>query len=72
MVVFSGSRLASEIRNEPLAGDADTKFNAANYIESINAAVFPDSSGNGIYTTVTANDIMYCLTTASPLTVVPC
>ncbi len=72
MVVFSGSREPGEVRNEPIAGDADTKFNAANYINNINAAVFPDNGGNGVYTSVTVNDIMYCLTTASPPIAEPC
>lgn len=72
MVVFSGSRQAGQIRNEPVAGDADSKFNVANYMENGNEGNFPDLTGNSIYTTAASNDIMYCLTTASPPTVVQC
>jgi hypothetical protein len=72
MVVFSGSRQTGEVRNEPLAGDIDTKFDVRNYIENVNATKFPDLTGNGLYTTATSNDIMYCLTTASPPAVVTC
>jgi hypothetical protein len=72
MVVFSGFRQPGETRNEPLAGDADTKSDVSQYIENTNAALFPDLSGSGNYTATTSNDIMYCLTTASPPTAVPC
>jgi len=78
LVVFGGSRQLGITRNEPIAGDVNTKYYAANYIEGVNADNFPDLSGNGNYTTATittpetAKDIMYCLTTASPPTVTPC
>jgi len=72
MVVFSGFRQPGETRNEPLAADIDTKSDVTQYIENANAVIFPDLSGNGNYTTTTSNDIMFCLTTASPPTAVPC
>jgi len=73
MVVYAGSRQGAQMRNGPVGSDADTKFNVANYMENGNEAVFPDPTGSGIYaTTGGTNDIMFCLTTASPPEVVAC
>lgn len=72
MVVYAGSRLGAQSRNGPVGGDADTKFDVANYMENGNEAVFPDMAGNGVYTTAGTNDVMFCLTTDSPPAVMAC
>ena len=72
MVVFAGPRQAGQIRNEPVAGDADTKFNVANYMENGNQAIFPDAAGNGAYSTAATNDIMFCLSATLPPVAVTC
>jgi hypothetical protein len=71
-VIFANTRQGGQVRDEPIGGDADTKFNVNNYMDNGNGANFPDIAGNGNYLTSATNDIMYCLTTASPPTVVPC
>lgn len=72
LVIFGGTRQTGQIRNDPAAGDIDTKFDVANYMENGNTAVFPDISGNGAYNTAGTNDIMFCLT-AQPIPVItPC
>ena len=67
VVLFAGSRTGTQLRDEPVAGDADTKNSLLNYIEVINAA----GNGTGDYTP-TGNDIAYCITDTDPLTVVSC
>jgi hypothetical protein len=66
-VLYSGSRVGAQLRNEPVAGDTDTKNSLLNYIEVNN----PIGDGTGDYTP-TANDIAYCITDTDPLTVVSC
>jgi len=72
MVIFSGSRQAGQVRNEPVGLDTDTKYDVTNYFENGNSAVFPDLTGNGFYSTAATNDIMFCLTASSPPMSVPC
>ncbi len=72
MVVYAGSRQAGQVRNGPVSGAADTKFDVANYMENGNEGIFPDATGDGVYTIAGTNDIMFCLTTASPPAVVAC
>ena len=67
VVLYSGSRTGVQIRNEPVAGDTDTKNALGNYIEVTN----PAGDGTGDYTP-TGNDIAYCITDTDPLTVVSC
>ena len=67
VVLYAGSRTGAQVRNEPVAGDADTKNSIANYIEVSN----PVGDGTGDYTP-TGNDIAYCITDTNPLTVVSC
>jgi len=71
MVIFGGSRDAGQLRNGPVAGDIDTKFDVSSYMENGNITVFPDNGGDGVYITAGTNDIMYCLTATTP-PVVPC
>ncbi len=72
LVIFGGSRQPGQVRNGPVAGDIDTKFDVSNYMENGNIAVFPDIGGNGAYNTAGTNDIMFCLT-AQPIPVItPC
>ena len=66
-MLYAGSRTGAQVRNEPVAGDADTKNSIANYIEVSN----PVGDGTGDYTP-TGNDIAYCITDTNPLTVVSC
>ena len=72
VIIFSGSRQIGQLRNEPIAGDPDTKQLVTNYIENNNDGVFPDNSGNGYYEIVGAgsNDIMFCIET--DLSVIEC
>ena len=72
MVVYAGSKKTGQVRNGPVGGDADTKFDVKNYMENGNETVFPDATGNGVYTTAGTDDIMFCLTAASPPDVVAC
>ena len=67
VVLYSGSRTGAQVRNEPIAGDTDTKNLLANYIEVNN----PVGNGTGDYTP-TGNDIAFCITDTDPLTVVGC
>ncbi len=67
VVLYAGSRTGAQLRNEPFAGDVDTKNVLANYIEVNNAV----GDGTGNYTP-TANDIAFCITDSDPLTVVSC
>lgn len=67
VVLFAGSRTGAQLRNEPIAGDVDTKNSLANYIEVNN----PVGDGTGDYTP-TANDVAFCVTDTDPLTVVSC
>ncbi len=67
VVIYANSRVGLKTRNEPLDGDADTKFDLDNYIEVVNAV----GNGTGDYTP-TDNDIMYCITDTDPLDVVSC
>ncbi len=67
VVLFAGRRSGAQLRNEPIAGDADTKNSLANYIEVNN----PIGDGTGDYTP-TGNDIAYCITDTNPLTVIRC
>lgn len=71
-VIFGSARQGVQVRNEPIGADADTKFDAVNYMENGNGAVFPDNAGSGNYLTSATNDIMYCLTTATPPAVIQC
>lgn len=74
LVIFSGPRQAGQIRNEPIGADADTKFDVTNYFENGNSAVFLNLAinGKGPYSTAATNDIMFCLTSASPPMSIPC
>ena len=67
VVIYAGSRMAGQVRNEPVAGDTDTKKFLANYVEVVN----PVGDGTGDYTP-TQNDIAFCITDADPFTVVSC
>ncbi|MBT8128712.1 MAG: hypothetical protein KJP10_01890 [Gammaproteobacteria bacterium] len=68
VVLYSGSRIVgAQLRNEPVAGDADDKNTLLNYIEVINPAV----NGTGDFTP-TGNDIAYCITDTDPLSVASC
>lgn len=66
LVVFGGFREAGQVRIEPVAGDPDTKRDVASYMENANRNEFPDSDGDGAYSTAGTNDIMYCLTATVP------
>jgi hypothetical protein len=73
VVLFAGSRAGAQLRDEPVAGDADTKKALANYLEVIN----PAGNGTGDYTPTGAagtpgRDIAYCITDADTLTVEAC
>lgn len=72
MLVYAGSSQAGQLRNGPVGGDVDTKFNVANYMENGNETIFPDATGDGAYITAGSNDIMFCLSTASPPSVGAC
>ena len=75
VVIFSGSRLGSQLRTGPVGLDINTKQTIGNYLENNNDTVFPDMGGNGGYANVdpiTSNDIMFCITDNSPTTVVDC
>ena len=74
LVIFGGPRQPGQIRNEPVAGDADTKFNVFNYMVNGNAAKFPDNSGKGVYSTlgIGAGEIMICLTAEATPVKTPC
>lgn len=67
VVLSAGSRTGVQVRNEPIAGDTDTKNSLLSYIEVNN----PIGDGTGNYTP-TGNDIAYCITDTDPLTVVRC
>lgn len=67
VVIYAGSRVGGLTRDEPVAGDADTKNNLANYLEVVAPAV----NGLGDYTP-TGNDIVFCITDTDPMNVVPC
>ena len=67
VVLYAGSRIGTQVRNEPVAGDVDTKNSLANYIEVID----PIGNGTGNYTP-TDNDIAFCIKDENPLTVVSC
>jgi len=73
VVLFAGSRTGAQPRNEPVAGDADTKKILTNYLEVIN----PVGNGTGDYTPTGAigtpgRDIAYCITDADTFTVESC
>lgn len=67
VILYSGSRTGVQTRNEPIAGDVDTKNNIGNYLEVIN----PAGDGTGNYTP-TNNDIAFCITDTNPIAVVSC
>ena len=67
VVLYSGSRTGAQTRNEPIAGDVNTKNNIGNYIEVNN----PAGDGTGNYTP-TNNDIAFCITDTDPFAVVSC
>ncbi|MGB5644962.1 MAG: hypothetical protein WBO16_18035 [Gammaproteobacteria bacterium] len=67
VVLFAGKRVGLQVRDEPIAGDADTKNALANYIEVNN----PAGDGTGDYTP-TGNDVAFCITDADPFAVVSC
>lgn len=67
VVLYAGSRTGGRLRNEPIAGDDDTKNMLLSYIEVED----PLGNGTGDYTP-TGNDIAYCITDTDPLTVVSC
>ena len=67
VVLYSGSRTGVQARNEPIAGDVDTKNNIGNYLEVNN----PAGDGTGNYTP-TGNDIAFCITDTNPFAVVSC
>ena len=67
VVLYAGTRAGAQLRNEPVAGDPDTKNTLANYIEVNN----PVGDGTGDYTP-TGNDIAFCITDTDPFTVVSC
>jgi hypothetical protein len=73
VVLFAGSRTGVQLRNEPVAGDSDTKKILTNYLEVIN----PVGDGTGDYTPTGAigtpgSDIAYCITDADTLSVESC
>ncbi len=68
VVIYAGSRVGINTRNESVAGDVDTKNNLTNYLEVINPSIV---SGNGDYTP-TDNDIMFCIEDTNLLSVVSC
>ncbi len=69
VVIYAGSRVGASTRNEPVAGDADTKNNLAFYLEVAN----PAGNGLGDYTpALNSNDIMFCITDTDPMNVVTC
>ena len=73
VVLFAGSRADAKDRNEPEAGDADTKKILTNYLEVTNSV----GNGTGDYTPTGATgtpsrDIAYCITDADSLTVESC
>lgn len=67
VVMFAGKRTGAQDRNEPKAGDADTKNTLDSYIE-VND---PIGDGTGDYTP-SDNDIAYCITDEDSLGVVSC
>ena len=67
VILYAGSRIGTQRRNEPIADGVDDKNTRLNYIE-VNS---PVGNGTGDYTP-TANDIAYCVTDTDPLTVVSC
>lgn len=67
VVLFSGSRTGAQVRNEPIAGDSDTKNNLNNYLELVSLG----GTGRGDHTP-TGNDIVFCITDTDPFTVVNC
>lgn len=73
IVMFSGSRLASQSRNSPPT-DPDEKTTIGNYLEGRNASNYPNTAGDGNYQKSAAsavfNDLLYCIRT--DLSVVPC
>jgi len=71
-VIYSGQKLAGQIRQAPLANIdigvvTDTKKIMSNYIEMLN----PSTNGMGDFTR-TGNDIVFCLTDSVPVNVVAC
>lgn len=67
VVLYSGSRTGIQARNEPIAGDVNTKNNIGNYLEVNN----PAGDGTGDYTPIN-NDIAFCITDTNPFAVVSC
>jgi len=72
IVLFSGERQAGVSRNDPVAGDVDSKNNIANYLEGNNAANYLDPNGNKAYDPSAGNDYLYCINDTAPLTVGAC
>jgi hypothetical protein len=73
VVLFAGSRTDDQVRNEPVAGDDDTKKILGHYLEVAD----PDDNGTGDYTPTgaigaTSRDIAYCITDADTLKVESC
>jgi hypothetical protein len=71
VVIYAGSRMAGQVRNEPVAGDADTKKLLANYLEVVD----PIGDGTGDYTPTgdeDGKDIAFCITDENPFDVVGC
>ena len=60
VVIYANSPMDSQVRNEPIAGDADTKKFLANYVEVVD----PVGDGTGDYTpegSGEAKDIAFCI-----------
>lgn len=74
LVIFGGPRQPGQIRNAPVAGDTDTKFDVSNYMVNGNAGIFPDNGGNGVYSTsgIGSGEIMFCLTADASPVKTPC
>ncbi len=66
-VFYSGSRIGSQDRNEPVAGDVDTKKDLNNYLELVSMS----GTGRGDHTPID-NDIAFCITDTDPFSVVSC
>jgi len=72
IVLFAGERQPGINRNDPVAGDADSKAPIGNYLEGNNSANYQDANGNGAYTPAGGNDYLYCISDSDPLAVGAC
>jgi len=72
IVFFAGERQLGLSRNDPVAGDVDTKAQIENYLEGNNSANYLDANGNGQYTPAGGNDYLYCISDSDPLVAGAC